>query len=219
MALLLLRAVLIGRCLLDLGFAWHMQLLGDPTPYRIADAFAPFALVDGIAAVAVTGLWLSARLPPDIAALSAIDAFLRLTAASALHFGPGIAYFPMTIVLYVALLASFAFAFGIAESIEARHLEHEVGLRPLTVVVGIAGVVTVVLAVIQFVMLPVASTVKHLVSAGVLLQGLTMLGIAFSVRDAQQALVTHQHSVSPGADSANYHLVAERKATGLSGKP
>jgi hypothetical protein len=176
--LLLLRVVLIVRCVLDVVFAWRIQRMPNSSIIDLADAFAPFALFDGIAGSAIAGVGFAAALPRGVVGLAAADAMLRLAAANALHFGPGISYFPMTIVLYVGLLAAFALAFGIAETIEAWELEHEAGRKPLSIALGFAGVATVALAVTQFALLHVPSAFKNLLTIGISLQALTMLAVA-----------------------------------------
>jgi len=178
----ILRAVLAARCVLDLVFAWRIQRIPESSLIDLADAFAPFALFDGIAASAVAVVGFAAWLPRGIVVLAATDAVLRLAAANALHFGPGISYFPMTIVLYVGLLAAFALAFGIAEAVEARQIEHELGRNPLSIALAIAGTATVALAVAQFAMLHIPAALRNLMTIGIALQALTMLAIAIAAR-------------------------------------
>lgn len=180
--LLVLRAVLIARCVLDLGFAWQMYQTPHPSTIDLSEHFAPFALFDGIAAAAVAVVGFAAWLPRGIVVLAATDAMLRLAAANALHFGPGISYFPMTIVLYVGLLAAFALAFGIAEAVEAREIEREVGRNPMSITLAIAGIATVALAVTQFALLHEPDALKKLMTLGIALQGVTMLAVAAGAR-------------------------------------
>lgn len=178
----MLRAVLVARCMLDLAFAWRIHRIPDASPIDLADTFAPFALLDGIAAFALAAVGFAAWLPRGIVVLAATDAMLRLAAANALHFGPGISYFPITIVLYVGLLATFALAFGIAETVEARHLEHQIGRNPVSIALTIAGVATVALAVAQFALLHVPGAFRNLLTIGIALQALTMLAVAAGAR-------------------------------------
>ena len=202
--LLLLRLVLIARGLLDLGFAWYIARIPNPSPMDLAEAFAPFALFDGIAAFAAAASAFAAWLPRGIVILAATDAVVRLAAANALHFGPGIAYFPMTIVLYVGLLAAFALAFGIAETLEAAQIEHETGRKPLSIALGIGGLATVALAVAQFVLLSEPGQLAHLLALGIALQGLTMLTVAAGARQmrfADEQLHRPAHTAAKGDDS------------------
>lgn len=185
--LFLLRVVLIARGVLDLGFAWRIGRIPNPSPVDLAEAFAPFALFDGIAAFAAAATAFAAWLPRGIVILAASDAVVRLAAANALHFGPGIAYFPMTIVLYVGMLAAFALAFGIAETLEAAQIEHETGRKPLSIALGIGGLATVALAVAQFALLSEPAQLGHLLALGIALQGLTMLTVAAGARQMRFA--------------------------------
>lgn len=180
--LVLLRIVLIARCVLDLAFAWRIQRIPSSSVIDLADAFAPFALFDGIAAFAIAVAGFAAWLPRGIVVLAAGDAMLRLAAANALHFAPGISYFPVTIVLYVGLLAAFALAFGIAETVAAREIEHEIGRNPLSIALAVAGAATVALAVAQFALLHVPNALKNLLTLGIALQALTMLAVAAGAR-------------------------------------
>jgi len=182
--LLLLRVVLLARCLLDLVFAVRIYRLAHPSTIDLSEAFAPFALLDGIAAFAVAAVAFAAWLPRGIVILAATDAVVRLAAANALHFGPGIPYFPMTIVLYVGLLAAVALAFGIAEELEAREIEHELGRNPLSITLAIAGAATIGLAVAQVALLHVADALQDLLTIGIALQALTTLVIAAGARQA-----------------------------------
>lgn len=183
---LLLRIALIARCVLDVVFAWRIHALTHPSTIDLSEAFAPFALLDGVAAFAIAVVGFAAWLPRGIVILAACDAMVRLAAANALHFGPGISYFPMTIVLYVGLLAAFALAFGIAEEVEAREIEREIGRSPLSVTLAIAGAATVALAVAQFALLHVADALQDLLTIGIALQALTMLAVAAGARQTDQ---------------------------------
>lgn len=89
-------------------------------------------------------------------------------------------------MLYVGLLAVLTFLFGVAEALEARHLERELGPSLATVVLGIAGAGTVVLAVVQFVLLPEPVTLRRLLITGMVLQSLTMLAVALGAGALRQ---------------------------------
>ena len=180
----MLRFALLARCILDLVFAWRIHRVADVAFVDLADAFAPFALLDGIVAFIVAIIAFAAWLPRAIVVLAATDAMLRLAAANALHFGPGISYFPMTIVLYIGLLAAFVLAFGIAEAVEAVQIERQLGRNPLSIALGIASVATVALAVAQFSLLHVPSALKNLLTIGIALQGLSMLAVAAGARNS-----------------------------------
>ena len=184
--------LLIGRCLLDLVFAWRIWAIPASATVDLADLFAPFALFDGIAALAIAVTGFAAWLPRGIVVLAGTDALVRLAAANALHFGPGISYFPMTIVLYVGVLAAVALAFGIAEAVEARQIQRELGWNPLSVVLVVAGVATVALAVAQFALLHVATVLKNLLTLGITIQALTMLAVASVTRQVNPSATSGQ---------------------------
>lgn len=184
---LLLRIALVARCVLDLVFAWRIHRLPHPTTMELSDTFAPFALLDGIAAFAVAAVGFVAWLPRGIVVLAGSDAMVRLAAANALHFGPGISYFPMTIVLYLGLLAASALAFGIAEEVEAFQIKREVGRNSLSFALAVAGAATVALAVAQFALLHAVDALQNLLTIGISLQAFTMLAVAVGARQASQS--------------------------------
>jgi len=180
----LLRGVLLVRCALDLMFLWRIQQVATPSTIELADAFAPFALFDGVAAFTVAVVAFVAWLPRGIVVLAATDAIVRLAAANALHFAPGISYFPMTIVLFVGLLAASTLAFGIAEMVEAREVAQELGRGRLSLELRIAGIVTVLAAVAQFALLHVVDSFEYLLTIGIALQAVTMLAVAMAAQRA-----------------------------------
>ena len=194
MSLRLLRVALLGRCMLDFGFAWYLPRLRHSSPDVVANALASFALLDGIAAAVIAVLSLSARLRYGLAALAALDALLRIVAGSALRFGPGIPYFPITIALYLGMLVAFAFAFGVAEIIEARRLQREFGWSSLTIGIAVAAAVTLALPLVHLTIVTDPERVPMLFEIGVMLQGMTMLALAITVRRRIDRL---QHSTPP----------------------
>lgn len=185
--LLALRIVLIARCVLDLVFVWRIQSIADTSLIDLAAAFAPFALADGIAALIVAAVALEASLRRSIVMLASADGVLRVAAATTLHFGPGIPYFPMTAVLYIGLLAAFGLAFGIAETVAARQVERDEGWNPLSIALAIAGVATVALAATQFALLHLPNVIQKSLTIGIALQALTMLGVAAGASADQAA--------------------------------
>ena len=180
----LLRGVLLVRCALDLVFLWRIQRVASPSTVDLADAFAPFALFDGIAAFAVAIVAFVAWLPRGIVVLAATDAIIRLAAANALYFAPGIYYFPMTIALFVGLLAASTLAFGVAEMVEAREVAQELGRSRLSMELRIVGIVTVLLAAAQFALLHVVDSFEYLLTIGIALQAVTMLAVAMAAQRA-----------------------------------
>ena len=188
--LLLLRTVLIVRCLLDLAFAWRVQGVADPSGIDLADVFAPFSLLDGIAALMVAIVGFPARLPPSIVLLAAADGTLRIAASAALHFGPGIPYFPVTAVLYVGVLAALGVAFGIGEEVAARQIEHEGGWNRLSIALAIAGAATVALGVTEFALLHSPRAFANLLTSGLAMQAMTMLAIAAGARQEPSELAS-----------------------------
>ena len=196
MSLRLLRVALLGRCVLDFGFAWYLPRLRHSSPDVVANALASFALLDGIAAAVIAALSLSARLPSGIAALAALDALLRIVAGSMLHFGPGIPYFPITIALYLGILVAFAFAFGVAEIVEARRLHREFGWSSLTIGIAVAAAVTLAVPLVHLTIVTDPDRVPMLFDIGIMLQGLTMLALVITVRGPFDS---PQHSTPPAA--------------------
>lgn len=178
MRLTLLRLVLIARCIVSLGLVWHFQSARPSTPPAIVTAFAPYAFIDGVLALIVAALAMSAAWRKGIAAIAIGGAVIRIGAALAIWYGPGIPYFAVTLVLYVGLLATLGFLVGLLELGEATRLWGDAGWRPLSVLLALEGCATVLLAIVAFFTTPKPLTISHLLVAGAVLEAFAVLAVA-----------------------------------------
>lgn len=173
-----LRLVLIARCLVSLGLVWLFQSAKPSTPPAIVVAFAPYAFIDGVLALIVAALVISAGWRKGIAAIAMFGGLIRVSAALAIWYGPGIPYFAVTFVLYVGLLATLGFLIGILELGEATRLWSAAGWRPLSVVLALEGCAIVLLAIVAFFATPDPVTISRLLVAGAVLEAFALLAVA-----------------------------------------
>ena len=178
MRLTLLRLVLIARCLVSLGLVWLFESAKPATPPAIVTAFAPYAFIDGVLALIVAALAISAGWRKGIAAVAMVGGVIRVCAALAIWYGPGIPYFAVTFVLYVGLLATLGFLLGLLELGEATRLWGDAGWRPLSVLLALEGCATVLLAIVAFFTTPQPIAVSRLLVAGAVLEAFALLAVA-----------------------------------------
>ena len=178
MRLTLLRLVLIARCLVSLGLVWTFESVKPSTPPAIVTAFAPYAFLDGVLALIVAALAIGAGWRKGIAAVAMAGGLIRVTAALAIWYGPGIPYFAVTFVLYVGLLATLGFLVGLLELGEATRLWGDAGWRPLSAVLALEGCATVLLAIVAFFTRPQPTTITRLLVAGAVLEAFALLAVA-----------------------------------------
>jgi hypothetical protein len=178
MRLTLLRLVLIGRCLVSLGLVWLFESAKPSTPPAIVTAFAPYAFIDGVLALVVAALAISAGWRKGIAAVAVAGGLIRVSAALGIWYGPGIPYFAVTFVLYVGLLATLGFLVGLLELGEATRLWGEARWRPLSVLLALEGCATVILAIVAFFATPEPTTISRLLVAGAVLEAFALLAVA-----------------------------------------
>ena len=187
MRLTLLRFVLIGRCLVSLGLVWVFESAKPSTPPAIVTAFAPYAFIDGVLALIVAALAISAGWRKGIAAVAMAGGLIRVSAALAIWYGPGIPYFAVTFVLYVGLLATLGFLLGLLEMGEATRLWDAAGWRPLSVILALEGCATVLLAITAFFTTPQPTTISGLLVVGAVLEAFALLAVALQGAARPQA--------------------------------
>jgi len=107
-----------------------------------------------------------------------VGGVIRVCAALAIWYGPGIPYFAVTFVLYVGLLATLGFLLGLLELGEATRLWGDAGWRPLSVLLALEGCATVLLAVVAFFTTPQAIAVSRLLVAGAVLEAFALVAVA-----------------------------------------
>lgn len=178
MKLVLLRLSLVARCVVSVALAWHFAAAGPSTPPEIARAFAPYTFVDGVLALIVGGLVLSEGWRKGLAAIAALGALVRITAALAIWYGPGIPYFPVTFVLYVGLLATLGLLVGLLELGEAVRLWSDIQWRPLSILLALEGGATLILAIVALFATPDPLTISRLLVAGAVLEAFALLAVA-----------------------------------------
>ena len=186
-----LRAALIARCLVCLFFAWRLAHASPTSATDLAGVFSQFVLADGLLAIALAVVVRGAGWDWAISAIAALDGAMRLAAYLVLYFAPGIPGFAVTLVVFAALLAVFGLFFGVLDIIEAKRLRSETGFKGLGAILGIAGLGTIALAVVQFFIQPSVAGYRNVFIAGVVLQALTMLTIvAFARRSPRFDVAT-----------------------------
>ena len=126
-----------------------------------------------VAALAIGSGWRK-----GIAAVAVAGGLIRVSAALAIWYGPGIPYFAVTFVLYVGLLATLGFLVGLLELGEATRLWGDAGWRPLSVVLALEGCATVLLAIVAFFARPQPTTITRLLVAGAVLEAFALLAVA-----------------------------------------
>jgi hypothetical protein len=178
MKLLLLRLSLVARCVISVALAWHFATTKPSTPPEIARAFAPFTFIDGILALVVAGLVLSEGWRKGLAVIAVLGAFVRITAALAIWYGPGIPYFAVTFVLYVGLLATLGLLIGLVELGEAVRLWSDIQWRPLSLLLALEGAATLVLAIVALFATPDPLMISRLLVAGAVLEAFALLAVA-----------------------------------------
>jgi hypothetical protein len=178
MRLALLRLTLVARCVVSLALVKHFGSARPSTPPDIVSAFAPYAFIDGVLALIVAGLALSAGWRKGFAAIATFGGLVRIGAALAIWGGPGIPYFAVTFVLYIGLLATLGFLLGLLELGEATRLWPDVKWRPLGILLALEGSVTVLLAIVAFFTTPEPITVSRFLVAGAVLEAFALLAVA-----------------------------------------
>jgi hypothetical protein len=186
MPIRLLRVALIVRCAANAAFAWFLIATTPATQPALAHAFAPFAAIDGALALSLALLVLAAHWHAGIALVAAIDGVIRIAAALVLWLGPGTPYFPLTVVLFVGVLATLSFSLGLLELGEARRLRGQVGRNPISAALAVAGIATIALAVVAFFAMPDAASTRRWLTIGALVEAATLLAVALAVTRPQR---------------------------------
>ena len=181
MSVAFLRSILILRCLLSLALTGYLLTAGLSTLPSILRAFGFFLAIDGLLALLLAVLILAAHWFRVLAALSTIGGLIRICAAVAILWGRGMLSFPVTLMLFIAVLATLAFLLGLLRLSAARKLEAQLGGNPWSVVLIAQGIVVIVLAIVAFVATPTPLGASRLLAAGEAILALALLLVAWHV--------------------------------------
>jgi hypothetical protein len=172
----LIRAVLIARCVVSVVFAARLGVVSASSNLALVNPFVWFATVDGLLALAMGGLALTVPvLHGSFILVAAIDGLLLLGAALTLRLAPGIPFYVVTTVLYIGLAGVIALVIGLLKIIVARRLERAMGGNALSGALAVAGFASIAFGAAAFFMHPEPTTVRLLLIAGALMEGLALL--------------------------------------------
>lgn len=180
-----LRGVLVARVLWNLWFAVQVLGLGTASVAVFVDRFSRFALVDGLLAftMALGYLLVSPRrllwLSP---AADAVTRFLLVLVARA---GPGFADFPVTAIIYVGLIATFAFSDGLLDVVEGCSLRLEFGRGGGWLPLAMSGALAMTIGVAMFALDADAVLLRNLLA---LLSTAHALALASALRHVRDLL-------------------------------
>jgi hypothetical protein len=184
-----LRVGLVLRAAIAIAFAVYLGAMRPDSPQQLLGAFARYAFADAIGALLTITLTIGLHWRTDLIVLTIIGSIFRLTAALTIWFGPGIPYFAVTFVLYVALLATLGFVNGLLDLVEARHMRAEgagIGIHRFVLLEGFA---TLIMSVLAFFLTPLPAMVATLLMIGALLEAAALLFLAIRPSSAWRRLV------------------------------
>lgn len=148
---LTLRALLVTRAAWNVVFAVYLLEGREESVATLIVAFVRFAYVDALLALATAGAWL-AFCPRRMLWLSpSIDAATRGALVGIVALGPGLVDVPVTAILYLGLLATFAVVDGALDIGEGLSLDHELGHRSGWRSLAVSGTAAMATGVIMFV--------------------------------------------------------------------
>jgi len=146
-----LRALLVARASWNVAFAVYLLGQREETVASLIVAFVRFAYVDAVLAMASAAAYL-AFCPRRLLWLSpALDAAARAALVGLVALGPGLVDVPVTAILYLGLLATFAVVDGALDIAEGLSLDRELGHRSGWRSLALSGTVAMATGVIMFV--------------------------------------------------------------------
>ncbi|HEX5972822.1 MAG TPA: hypothetical protein VFY85_12905 [Gemmatimonadaceae bacterium] len=146
-----LRGLLVARASWNVAFAVYLVGHHEETVASLIIAFVRFSYVDAILALATAGAYL-AYCPKRLLWLSpSIDAATRAALVGIVALGPGLVDVPVTAILYLGLLATFAVVDGALDIGEGMSLDRELGHRSGWRSLAVSGTAALVTGVIMFV--------------------------------------------------------------------
>ena len=133
--------MLILRLLWNASFSVLLLRSAPNSLAGLLELFSRFALVDGLLALLVAGGYLTIT-PGRLLWMSpAVDAVTRAVLVGLLFVGPGISAFPLTALLYVGLIATFACFDGVLDVVEGFALWKEFGRRGGAISLLVSGTI------------------------------------------------------------------------------
>lgn len=184
----MLRTVLLARVVWNASFALYLLQQREESVGRLVTVFVRFALVDGLVALVMAIAYLAVT-PRRLLWLSpATDAVTRLALVWMAQVGPGLLDFPLTALLYLALIGTFAFADGAMDFTEGVSLDRELGHGSGWLALVVSGVTGMAVGVTLFLWGTDPSLLRALL---VLLTGVHAMAFGSGVRHIP-LLLTHE---------------------------
>jgi len=106
---------------------------------------------------------------------------IRVCAALFVWFGKGMLSFPITLVLYLGVLATLAFLLALMRLSAAGRLYVELGKNPWTLVLIAQGVLIGALAAVAFFAAPDAARASRLLAFGEVINAMALLAVGLRV--------------------------------------
>lgn len=144
-----LRVVLVARAALSVVFGWTIHSMMSPTLPDLLGGLGRFLAVDGMLALIMALAAMAAHWDSGIAGIAAVDGILRIGTAFTIHSAPGIP-FPLTMVLFMGLMAAFDVMLGLFEVLEAVRLGRTFGRDAVSLTFWALGIATMLVGVTDF---------------------------------------------------------------------
>lgn len=138
------------RLICNASFAVLLLESGPRSLAQLLQLFSRFAILDGALALLVAGGYLTVTPQRMLWMSPTIDAATRGVLVGLLLIGPGASTFPLTALLYVGLIATFACFDGVLDFAEGFTLRKEFGRRGGSVSLMVSGTVLALLAATLF---------------------------------------------------------------------
>ncbi len=177
----MLRSALGARALWNGGFAFWLLLQHERSVKALILAFVRFAFVDALLAIVVATAYLAVTPRRPLWLSPVIDAATRLLLVALLVFGPGAMDVPVTVVLYVGLLATFVVVDGAIDLAEGLRLDKELGHRSGWWSLSANGMVAMAAGVAMFALEPGTALLRLLLVAVAVSHGAACLSAAWHV--------------------------------------
>lgn len=189
-----MNAMLIVRGLVSLGFGLLLAMSGDLTWEAYFSRLADYLIVDGLigagiaAALVREGSPMRGQREIALGFVTFIDASGRLLSGAAIHVWPGIPAFPVTGVLFVAVMAVCTTGVGIVEAwLTAREelaIHGRLHERPqfMAGAVGVASLISLAFGIASVASIENPPRVRLLISGFVVAAGVVAITMAASHR-------------------------------------
>ena len=185
----MLRLLLVLRLLWNASFTVMLVKAGPQSFSALLEAFSRFAFVDGLLALLVAGGYLTIAPGRMLWISPTVDAGTRGVLVGLLFVGPGISGFPLTALLYVGLIATFACFDGVLDIIEGFALRHEFGRRGGTISLILSGSILALLGATLFVTSPTTREVGFVLALLSATHALSFVPAVIHVGQLRRALL------------------------------